>query len=174
MPRARAQRSATRRTARSALLTPPLPPHPRSHFEALGFPITDFVLITQRDTGASRGFGFVTFTNQADVDEVLAARHIVNGRMLDVKPAVERQGDGSRGAALDVRSVNADGSMGVGPQADPAAIRRTVVTGGVATTLGRVPRHEELPVGALPMPELPPMLFASQVHLSVIQESGAW
>ena len=55
---------------------PPTPLHCR-HFQALGFRIVDFKF--------NNGWvATVTFTNQPDVDAVLAMRHCVNGRLLSV------------------------------------------------------------------------------------------
>lgn len=54
--------------------------------------IDDAVVITERDTGRSRGFGFVTFVNAADADTAIAEMHEkdVQGRPLIVNEARER------------------------------------------------------------------------------------
>ena len=48
-------------------------------FERFG-EIAEAKVITDRDTGRSRGFGFVTFANAADAD---AAKASLNGATLD-------------------------------------------------------------------------------------------
>jgi len=59
-------------------------------------------IITDRDTGRSKGFGFVQMTEQADADKAIAA---LNGTQLDgrtltvneAKPMVKREGGGGGG-----------------------------------------------------------------------------
>ena len=51
----------------------------RAAFEAYG-EVTDAVVVMDRDTGRSRGFGFVTFANGEDGNKALAA---LNGATLD-------------------------------------------------------------------------------------------
>jgi len=54
----------------------------RSHFEKAGT-VTDARVILDRDTGRSRGFGFVTFANQQGADAALLE---LNGSELDGRP----------------------------------------------------------------------------------------
>lgn len=56
----------------------------RSAFEAFGS-IEDAKVITDRDTGRSRGFGFVTFADAASAD---AARQQMDGSSLDGRSIV--------------------------------------------------------------------------------------
>ena len=70
----------------------------RAHFEPFG-EVTDAKVITDRDSGRSRGFGFVTF---ADGDSAAAAQGELHGTELDgrairVDQATERGGGGGRG-----------------------------------------------------------------------------
>jgi len=51
----------------------------RQEFEAFGA-VNEVIIITDRDTGRSRGFGFVTF---ADQDSAQAAISEMNGKELD-------------------------------------------------------------------------------------------
>lgn len=51
----------------------------RAAFEEFG-PVTDAVVISDRETGRSRGFGFVTFENEADGQ---VATDAMNGAELD-------------------------------------------------------------------------------------------
>ena len=67
----------------------------RSHFEAHG-EVVEAKVITDRDTGRSRGFGFVTFS---DGESASAAQSALNdteldGRTIRVDVATERRNDG--------------------------------------------------------------------------------
>ena len=69
-----------------------------------GWDAEEVVIITDRDTGRSRGFGFVTLTNDDDADDVIAALNgrELAGRNLVVNVARERRerrssGGGGRG-----------------------------------------------------------------------------
>jgi len=54
----------------------------KAAFEAHG-PVPDAIVMTDRETGQSRGFGFVTFANDADADKAVEA---LNGTLLDGRP----------------------------------------------------------------------------------------
>lgn len=54
----------------------------REQFAQFG-EITDAVVVTDRDTGRSRGFGFVTF---ADAEAAQAAISALDGQQLDGRP----------------------------------------------------------------------------------------
>jgi RNA recognition motif-containing protein len=60
--------------------------------------IAEARVITDRDTGRSRGFGFVTYTDDASAEKALAA---MNGKMLDGRTLrvdmANEQGGGQRG-----------------------------------------------------------------------------
>lgn len=62
--------------------------------------ITEAVVITDRQTGRSKGFGFVTFANEADAQKALEMdRKEVEGRTIVVnvaRPREERGGGGFR------------------------------------------------------------------------------
>jgi len=69
----------------------------RSLFEAHG--TVDHVnIVTDRDTGQSRGFGFVEMSNDAEGDRAIAAvnGHEVGGRALNVNEA-RPKGEGGGG-----------------------------------------------------------------------------
>ena len=73
----------------------------RAAFEKYG-DIEDAVVITDRDTGRSRGFGFVTFTEDGDADKAMEEMNgsQLDGRTLNVNEARERRrggGGGGRG-----------------------------------------------------------------------------
>ena len=55
-------------------------------------PIADAVVVKDRDTGRSRGFGFVTMANRKDAANAISAMHDsqLDGRMIVVNPATER------------------------------------------------------------------------------------
>uniref|UniRef100_H2Y9C3 RRM domain-containing protein n=1 Tax=Ciona savignyi TaxID=51511 RepID=H2Y9C3_CIOSA len=57
----------------------------KSYFERFGT-VTDCVLMKDRETGVSRGFGFITFANIASVGEVIKAKpHTLDNKMIDPK-----------------------------------------------------------------------------------------
>lgn len=64
----------------------------RAHFETYGI-VTDARVIYDRDTGRSRGFGFVTFDNEADADAAIEALNEseFDGRTIRVNEAQERR-----------------------------------------------------------------------------------
>jgi len=60
--------------------------------------ITEAVVITDRETGRSRGFGFVTYANPADAATAISAMHEqeLDGRRINVNEAQERRPRGDR------------------------------------------------------------------------------
>jgi len=77
----------------------------RQMFEAHG-QVDRVSIMTDRDTGRSRGFGFVEMTNAEDGDKAIAALNgtQVGGRTLNVneaRPKVERGGGGGGGGGRD-------------------------------------------------------------------------
>lgn len=56
-------------------------------------------VITDRDTGQSRGFGFVEMSSNAEAQQAIQQfdGHELNGRALKVNEAREREGGGGRG-----------------------------------------------------------------------------
>jgi RNA recognition motif-containing protein len=71
----------------------------RSLFEQNDRSVEEVKLITDRDTGRPRGFGFVEMGNSEDADK--AVRDLngyeMNGRQLNVNEARERTGGGGGG-----------------------------------------------------------------------------
>ena len=64
--------------------------------------VTDVALIKDRDTGQSKGFGFVTMSSQAETQKAISMfnGNELNGRPLTVniaKPREERSGGGGGG-----------------------------------------------------------------------------
>jgi uncharacterized membrane protein YgcG len=77
----------------------------RQMFEAHG-QVDRVSIMTDRDTGRSRGFGFVEMTNTEEGDKAIAALNgtQVGGRTLNVneaRPKVERGGGGGGGGGRD-------------------------------------------------------------------------
>lgn len=70
----------------------------RAAFEKYG-EVTDAVVIKDRDTGRSRGFGFVTFTTAEAKDQAVAGMDgaQLDGRSVRVNEAQERQSRGGGG-----------------------------------------------------------------------------
>ena len=70
----------------------------RAAFEAFG-EVADAKVITDRETGRSRGFGFVTFSDdgagQKAIEEMDGAE--IDGRRVTVNEARERRGGGGGG-----------------------------------------------------------------------------
>jgi cold-inducible RNA-binding protein len=63
----------------------------KAHFETCG-EVTDAKVIMERDTGRSRGFGFVTFENAEDASKAQAELNgsDLDGRSIRVDSATER------------------------------------------------------------------------------------
>ena len=63
----------------------------RAAFEAFG-PVTDAAVINDRETGRSRGFGFVTFENAEDAQTAIQQMdgQPIDGRNVRVNEAQER------------------------------------------------------------------------------------
>ncbi|XP_061341126.1 uncharacterized protein LOC133287506 isoform X2 [Gastrolobium bilobum] len=53
--------------------------------------LEDCVVMKERSTGRSRGFGYVTFASVDDAKEVLSSEHILGNRMLEVKVATPKE-----------------------------------------------------------------------------------
>lgn len=67
----------------------------KAAFERFGT-VADVAIITDRETGRSRGFGFVTFTNGGDAQNAMSAMDgsVLDGRTLKVNEAKEREDRG--------------------------------------------------------------------------------
>ncbi len=73
----------------------------RTYFEQFGGKIVNINLLTDKDTGKPRGFGFVEFDDYDPVDKaILKANHQINGRRVDVKKAVSKQDMGGGGGGM--------------------------------------------------------------------------
>ena len=65
----------------------------RAAFEAFG-PVEDAKVINDRDTGRSRGFGFVTFASDLDADKAIEEMNgaVLDGRTLNTSGTVTMVG----------------------------------------------------------------------------------
>src|ERR1700737_183444 len=70
----------------------------RSMFEAYG-PVDRVNIVTDRDTGQPKGFGFVEMTNDAEGDRAINALsgHELDGRNLTINEARRKTGGGGGG-----------------------------------------------------------------------------
>ena len=59
----------------------------RQYWEQFG-PVADCIVMMDRQTGRSRGFGFATMGDQDSFNKVIQhGSHEINGRWMEVKPA---------------------------------------------------------------------------------------
>eukprot|EP00742_Colponemidia_sp_Colp-10_P000751 GILJ01000816.1.p1 GENE.GILJ01000816.1~~GILJ01000816.1.p1 ORF type:complete len:311 (-),score=55.93 GILJ01000816.1:490-1422(-) len=61
----------------------------REHFAKFG-DVTEVIVMRDRYTGNPRGFGFVGFKDAEVAEKVMQESHIIDGRRVDVKPAVPK------------------------------------------------------------------------------------
>ncbi|XP_031481802.1 heterogeneous nuclear ribonucleoprotein 1-like isoform X2 [Nymphaea colorata] len=61
----------------------------RDHFKKYG-DVVDSVIMRDRNTGSTRGFGFVLFSDSSASDKALQDKHVISGRTVEVKKAVPR------------------------------------------------------------------------------------
>ncbi|MHC4959444.1 MAG: RNA recognition motif domain-containing protein [Planctomycetota bacterium] len=71
----------------------------RSHFEAAGFQVNEVTIVNDRETGRSRGFGFVEMSSDDDAQAAMNALdgQELDGRALRINEAQERQRGGGGG-----------------------------------------------------------------------------
>jgi RNA recognition motif-containing protein len=82
----------------------------RAAFEQFG-PVLDAKVITDRDTGRSRGFGFVTLEAPADAEAAMGAMDgaELDGRRVRVNEAQDRRGGGGGGGGRGGRGGRGGG-----------------------------------------------------------------
>ena len=77
----------------------------RAHFERFG-DLVDCVVMKFNDTGRSRGFGFVTYSTAAGLDDCQANRpHELGGKTLETKRATPRSDAGKPEAQASVKKI---------------------------------------------------------------------
>ncbi|XP_073402359.1 heterogeneous nuclear ribonucleoprotein A1-like [Dendrobates tinctorius] len=82
------------------------------HFKQYGT-LTDCVVMKDRRSKRSQGYGFVTYTTSEEVDAAMAARpHIIDGRLVDPKRAVSRKESQRPGALVTVNKIFVGGIKG--------------------------------------------------------------
>ncbi len=87
----------------------------RMAFEQFGT-VTDATVITDRETGRSRGFGFVTYENAADAESAISEMDgtELDGRTINVNVARERTNRGGGGGRGGGRGGGYGGGGGGG------------------------------------------------------------
>ena len=83
----------------------------RQYFEQFGA-VTDAVVMIDRTTQRSRGFGFITFADEISMQAVLNQPHTIGGKTVEVKEAAPR-GDVA-GTIRPTRDTGGMGGMGGG------------------------------------------------------------
>ena len=77
----------------------------REYFSQYG-KITDCVVIKEKGSERSKGFGFVTYETEEEADKCMADRpHSLDGRSIDAKRAVSREESSKPGAHVQVKKV---------------------------------------------------------------------
>lgn len=62
----------------------------KEYFEGMGYSIEKAIIMKDKVTGRSRGFGFITLVNLDDVDKVMSAK-LYLGRKIEAKRAIPKQ-----------------------------------------------------------------------------------
>lgn len=75
-------------------------------------PVKDAVVMVDRNTGSSRGFGFVTFEKEETVEKVMKVDHELKGKYVEIKRAEPR--DASRGPSNGDRGYDNNYNQGNG------------------------------------------------------------
>ena len=68
--------------------------------------LVDHVVMKDKETGKSRGFGFVTYSNSSMVDELMRNRpHVIDGRQVEAKRATPREDSGRQEIQATVKKL---------------------------------------------------------------------
>ncbi|XP_073303583.1 heterogeneous nuclear ribonucleoprotein 1-like [Primulina huaijiensis] len=97
------------------------------YFQTFG-EVVQAVIMKDRITGRSRGFGFIVFASASVAERVLKGRHIVDGRAVEAKRAVPRD---------DNQNSTRNNSGAVQSSPSPARTRKIFV-GGLASTITEI------------------------------------
>lgn len=77
----------------------------KNYFSKFG-QLMDYVVMKDKESGKSRGFGFVTYANSAQVDELMKNRpHIIDGRQIEPKRATPREDSGRQEVQATVKKL---------------------------------------------------------------------
>ena len=89
----------------------------RQAFEAFGT-VREARVILDRNTNKSRGFGFVTFNDDAEAEAAIAQMNgaMLDGRTIRVNEAEERRGGGPRRRSRDLDDPQATGPSASAPR----------------------------------------------------------
>lgn len=97
----------------------------RKYFEAFGG-VVDAVVMFDRQTQRSRGFGFVTFQEDSVVHDIMMTSHEINGKMVEVKRAEPKENRSGRpvrgdfsGGTSPALGVGNTGPFAEAPRAQP-------------------------------------------------------
>ena len=72
----------------------------REHFGQYGS-LTDVVIMTDKVTGRSRGFGFVTYASKQAAEDAVTAPHTIDGKQVEAKRAQSREAMGGGSSSSD-------------------------------------------------------------------------
>jgi len=95
----------------------------KDHFKAFG-DVVDAMVMKDRSTGRSRGFGFVIFSDSAVAERVVQLKHTIDGRTVEAKKAVPKE---------DQQSLTRTSSGDSGPALQTKT--KKVFVGGLASTV---------------------------------------
>ncbi|CAF1051469.1 unnamed protein product [Brachionus calyciflorus] len=77
----------------------------KAYFSKFG-ELVDFVVMKDKETGKSRGFGFVTYASSSHVDELMKNRpHTIDGRQLEPKRATPKEDSGRYEVQVTVKKL---------------------------------------------------------------------
>lgn len=100
----------------------------RKYFETFGG-VVDAVVMFDRQTQRSRGFGFVTFQEDSVVHEIMMGSHEINGKMVEVKRAEPKENRSGRSTRGEFNGGSSP-ALGGGGSAAFNGARRTQPFGG--------------------------------------------
>ncbi|RNA26448.1 heterogeneous nuclear ribonucleo A2 B1 -like protein [Brachionus plicatilis] len=77
----------------------------KSYFSKFG-ELLDYVVMKDKESGKSRGFGFVTYASSSQVDELMRSRpHTIDGRQVETKRATPREDSGRQEVQATVKKL---------------------------------------------------------------------
>ncbi|KAK2080552.1 hypothetical protein QBZ16_000405 [Prototheca wickerhamii] len=148
-----------------------------AHFSRYG-PVEEVLIMRERLSGKSRGFGFVTYASAAHARAAIASEHVVDGRRCEARLALP---EGKRfGAVQDAympKDPSKQGHRGIGfvtyarAESVDAVMARSHVLGGNEVAIDRATPKERGAAGA-GAAALPGRLSMSQPNLPLLAGSG--